>query len=105
MSNTLDQRNSSYQQSAQGAFALVIGMFLVDFGGAIYAAGSDTETYQVTVQGWKLELKREPNLRVVIRTEEPRLLNMVRDVLRTLGYTVNSMREPVGQVNYLVALV
>jgi hypothetical protein len=105
MSNTLDQRNISYQQSARGAFALVTGMFLVDFGSAIYAAGNPTETYEVTKQGWKLKLVREPNLRIVIRTDEPRLLNMVRDVLRTLGYTVNSMREPVGQVDYLVVLV
>lgn len=106
MSKALDLRNISFEQSTNGALSGLMGVFLTHFGGLIYVAGGNTtDNDKIVTAGWKLELRREPNLRIVIRELEPTLFGPVRDVLRTLGLTVNSMRDLKQEVDYLVVLI
>jgi hypothetical protein len=103
--SALDQRCISFAQSNRAGLAYVTAKFVEDVIAMIYAAGSGEMVEPIVTPGWKLELKREPNLRVVINIEERKLLDMVRETLRTLGYTVNSMRDRNTESDYLVALV
>lgn len=103
--SALDQHCLTFEQSNRAGIAYVTVKLVEDVIAMIYAAGGGESVEPIEAAGWKLELKREPNLRIVIHAEEPRLIDAARGVLRALSYTVYSMREPGKEVDYLVVLV
>lgn len=82
-------RTISAEQGIRLGWTFVAAKLIEQFVDTIYTYGSGSmPVADVEHQGWTLSWRLQPTPRIQVRTFDPKLLGLVRDMLRALTYEV-----------------